>query len=73
MARRLPQLHIMNMDKVSNAASGNFDRNPQGRDDFFPWHCRPFAYLPMGKSRSALLALDQNHLRRTHEIMVNRL
>jgi len=64
--------HIENMGKAGNAGSGDFDHNPQGRDDLTSGRCRTFAYLPTGKPRSALLALRTNRLRRTHEVIVNR-
>ena len=70
--KALAAAHIENMGKASNAANGDFGRNPQGRDDFAPWHCRAFAYLPMDKPRSTLLALGPNRRRRTHEMIVNR-
>ena len=64
--------HIENMGKASNAASGDFGLNPEGRDDLAPVRCRAFACLPTGKRRSTLLALRPNRRRRTHEMMVNR-
>ncbi|MDP3715370.1 MAG: hypothetical protein Q8R21_03060, partial [Burkholderiales bacterium] len=50
----LAAVHIENMGKASNAASGDFGHNPEGRDDLAPGHCRTFAYLPTGKPRSGL-------------------
>ncbi len=70
--KALAVAHIENMGKASNAGSGDFDHNPQGRDDLAPGRCRAFAYLPLGKPRSPLLALRPNRLRRTHEVIVNR-
>jgi hypothetical protein len=70
--KALAAAHIENMGKASNAASGDFGHNPQGRDDLDPWRCPAFAYLPPGKPRSALLALAPNRLRRTHAAIVNR-
>ena len=64
---------IENTGKASNAASGDFGLNPQGRDDLASGRCRAFAHLPRGKPRSTLLALRPNRRRRTHEIIVNRL
>jgi hypothetical protein len=74
--KALAAAHIENMgnsfDKFGNAASGDFDHNPQGRDDLAAGRCHAFAYLPTGKPRSALLALRPNRRRRTHEVIVNR-
>ena len=70
--KALAAAHIENMGKASNAASGDFDHNPQGRDDLAPVRCRAFAHLPTGKPRSTLLALRPNRRRRTHEVIVNR-
>ncbi len=74
--KALAAAHIANMGhsvgKCGNAASGDFGHNPEGRNDLAPWRCRAFAYLPMGKPRSALLALGPNRLRHTHEMIVNR-
>ncbi len=70
--KALAAVHIENMGKASNAASGDFGLNPQGRDDLAPVRCRAFACLPTGKPRSTLLALWPNRRRRTHEMMVNR-
>ena len=70
--KALAAAHIENMSEASNAGSGDFDHNPQGRDDLAPELCRTFAYLPTGKLRSALLALRPNRLRRTHEVIANR-
>jgi hypothetical protein len=70
--KALAAAHIGNMGKASNAASGDFGHNPEGRDDLAPGHCRTFAYLPPGKPRSVLRALGPNRRRRTHEVMVNR-
>ena len=70
--KALAAANIANIDKASNEASGDFGHNPKGRDDLGSSRCRPFAYLPLGKPRSALLALSPNRLRRTHVVMVNR-
>ena len=70
--KALAGAHIENMGKASNAASGDFDHNPEGRDDLAPVRCRAFACLPTGKPRSTLLALRPNRRRRTHEMRVNR-
>jgi hypothetical protein len=70
--KALAAAHIGNMGKASNAASGDFGHNPEGRDDLAPRHCRTFAYLPTGKPRSVLRILRPNRHRRTHEVMVNR-
>jgi hypothetical protein len=64
--------HIENMGKAGNTASGDFGRNPEGRGDLASWRCRAFAYLPMGKPRSTLLALRPNRRRRTHEVTAHR-
>ena len=68
----LDAANIENIGKASNEASGDFGHNPKGRDDLGPWRCRAFAYLPRGKPRSALLALNPNRLRRTHVVIANR-
>ena len=70
--KALAAAHIENMSEASNAGSGDFDHNPQGRDDLAPVRCRAFACLPTGKPRSTLLALRPNRRRRTHEMIVNR-
>ena len=70
--KALGAANIANIGKTSNEASGDFGRNPKGRDDLGSWRCPAFAYLPLGKPRSTLLALNPNRLRRTHVVMVNR-
>ncbi len=70
--KALAAANIANIGKASNATSGDLGHNPKGRDDLDSWRCRPFAYLPLGKPRSALLAPSPNRLRRTHVVIVNR-
>ncbi|HSN38924.1 MAG TPA: hypothetical protein VLT92_01905, partial [Burkholderiales bacterium] len=68
--KALAAANIANIGKASNATSGDLGHNPKGRDDLGPRRCCPFAYLPLGKPRSALLALSPNRLHRTHVVMV---
>ena len=70
--KALAAAHIENMGKASNAGSGDFGHNPEGRDDLASGLGASSAVCPLANKRRRDNALGPNRRRRTHEVVINR-